>query len=106
MQLIGILTWMCDLGWIDICTKVSMLSSYSAMLPEGHLEATLHVFSYLKLKCNSRLIFDPMEPDVEDSNFVECDWSNFYQGASEVLPPDVPKPVSYTHLTLPTTSRV
>ena len=91
MQLIGILRWMCELGRIDICTEVSMLSSYSAMPREGHLEAALHVFSYLKSKSNSRLIFDPMEPDVGDSGFVECDWSDFYPGASEALPPNAPK---------------
>jgi hypothetical protein len=35
------------------------------MMPrEGHLEAALHVFSYLKLKSNFKLIFDLMEPDV------------------------------------------
>eukprot|EP00804_Cyclotella_cryptica_P009049 CCRYP_003148-RB/>CCRYP_003148-RB protein AED:0.45 eAED:0.45 QI:19/-1/0/1/-1/0/1/0/114 len=60
---------------------------------EGHLEAALHVFSYLKSKSNSRLIFDPMEPDVGGSNFVECDWSDFYPGASEALPPNAPKPL-------------
>ena len=84
---------MCELGQIDICTKVSMLSSYSPMPCVGHLEATLHVFSYLKLKSNSRLIFDPMEPDVGDSNFLECDWSDFYPGASEALSPNAPKPL-------------
>ena len=81
---------MCELEWIDICIKVSMLSLYSAMLCEGHLEAALHMFVYLKSKSNSRLIFDPMEPTVGDSNFVECDWSNFYLGASEALPPNAP----------------
>eukprot|EP00804_Cyclotella_cryptica_P008802 CCRYP_015636-RA/>CCRYP_015636-RA protein AED:0.30 eAED:0.30 QI:0/0/0/1/1/1/2/0/194 len=50
---------------------------------EGHLEEALHVFSYLKLKSNSRLIFDPEEPDVGKSDFVDCDWSNFYPGAEE-----------------------
>ena len=93
MQLIGILRWVCKLGRIDICTEVSMLSSYSAMPREGHLETALHVFSCLKLRSNSRLIFDPMEPDVGDSNFVECDWSDFYPGASEALPPNAPKPL-------------
>ena len=44
MQLISILQWMCELGWINICNKVSMLSSYSAMPHEGHPETTLHVF--------------------------------------------------------------
>jgi hypothetical protein len=70
-----------------------MLCSYSAMPCERHLEASLHVFSYLKSKSNSRLISDPMEPDVGDSNFVECDWSNFYPGASETLSPNAPKPL-------------
>eukprot|EP00804_Cyclotella_cryptica_P024735 CCRYP_001712-RD/>CCRYP_001712-RD protein AED:0.26 eAED:0.27 QI:0/-1/0/1/-1/0/1/0/353 len=70
MQLIGILRWMCELGWIDICTEVSILSLYSVMPREGHLEAALHVFSYLKSKSNSWLIFDPMEPDVGESVFV------------------------------------
>jgi hypothetical protein len=64
---------MCEIGWIDICTKVSMLSSYSVMRHEGHLEAALHVFLYLNSKSNSRLIFDPIEPDLGDLNFVECD---------------------------------
>ncbi len=64
------------------------------MMPcEGHFEAALHVFSYLKSNSNSRLIFDPMEPKVGDSNFVECDWSDFYPGVSEALPPNAPKPL-------------
>eukprot|EP00804_Cyclotella_cryptica_P025701 CCRYP_002900-RA/>CCRYP_002900-RA protein AED:0.28 eAED:0.28 QI:0/0/0/1/1/1/2/0/294 len=43
MQLIGVLRWMCELRWIDICTEVSMLSSFAVMLHKGHLEAALHV---------------------------------------------------------------
>eukprot|EP00804_Cyclotella_cryptica_P020242 CCRYP_010924-RA/>CCRYP_010924-RA protein AED:0.27 eAED:0.27 QI:0/0/0/1/1/1/2/0/495 len=93
MQLIGILRWMCELGRIDICNEVSMLSSCSMMPREGHLEAALHVFSYLKSKSNSRLIFDPIEPDVGKSDFVECDWSDFYPGASEAMPPNALKPL-------------
>ena len=84
---------MCELGQVDICTEVSMLSLYSTMPREGHLEVALHVFSYLKSKSNSRLIFDPMEPDLGDSNFVECDWSDFYPCASEARPPNAPKPL-------------
>ena len=60
---------------------------------DGHLEAALHVFLYLKLGSNSRFIFDPMEPNVGDSDFVECDWSDFYPGVEEALPPNAPKPL-------------
>ena len=84
---------MSELGWIDIYIKVSMLSSFAAMLREGHLEAALHVFSYLKSRSNSRLIFDLKEPNVGNSDFVECDWSDFYPGAEEALPPNAPKPL-------------
>jgi hypothetical protein len=84
---------MCEHGRINIFTNVSMLSLYSAMPCEGHLEAALHVLSYLKSKSNSRLIFDPMEPNVGDSNFVEYDWSNFYQGVSEAQSSNAPKPL-------------
>eukprot|EP00804_Cyclotella_cryptica_P031327 CCRYP_011128-RA/>CCRYP_011128-RA protein AED:0.39 eAED:0.39 QI:0/-1/0/1/-1/1/1/0/181 len=82
MRLIGVLRWMCELGPINIFSEVSMLASFAAMLREGDLEAALHVFSYLKLKSNSRLIVDPREPDVGKSDFVECDWSDFYPGAT------------------------
>eukprot|EP00956_Cyclotella_meneghiniana_P018312 scaffold30420_cov55-Cyclotella_meneghiniana.AAC.1 len=93
MQLIGILRWMCALGGIEICTEVSMLSSYSTMPRVGHLQTALHVFSYLKSHANSRLIFDPMEPAVKKSDFVRCDWKDFYPDAAEVLPPHAPVPL-------------
>ena len=82
---------MCELGRIDICTEVSILLSYSMMLREGHLEATLHVFSFLKSHSNSRLVFDPQEPELGGSQFTECNWSDFYAGAVEVILPNAPK---------------
>ena len=77
-----------------MCTEVSMLSSFAVMPSKGHLETALHVFSYLKLRSNSRLIFDPKEPNVGKSDFVECDWSNFYLGAEEALPPNARSPLA------------
>jgi hypothetical protein len=51
------------------------------------------VFSFLKSHSNSRLIFDPQEPEMGGSQFVECDWSDFYAGAVEAIPPNAPKPL-------------
>jgi hypothetical protein len=51
------------------------------------------VFSYLKSKSNSRLIFDTKEHTVGYSDFVECDWSDFYAGAHEMILPNVLKPL-------------
>eukprot|EP00957_Ditylum_brightwellii_P032495 2462558-Ditylum_brightwellii.AAC.1 len=36
-SLIGMLRWMVELGRIDICSEVSMMSSHLAMSREGHM---------------------------------------------------------------------
>jgi hypothetical protein len=56
---IGILRWCVELGRIDIITEMSMLSTYLCLPCEGHLEAVFHVFSYLGLHHNARVVFDP-----------------------------------------------
>jgi hypothetical protein len=50
MHLIGMLQWMVEIGRVDILTEVSMMSSHMAMPREGHLDAVLHIFGYLKAK--------------------------------------------------------
>ena len=40
-SLIGILRWMVELGRVDICLEVSMMSSHLALPREGHLEQVL-----------------------------------------------------------------
>jgi hypothetical protein len=67
--------WMVELGHIDIMTKISMLSSYLACPCKGHLENTLHVMGYLQLKHNSRLIFDPTYPDIDQTAFPSFEWT-------------------------------
>ena len=47
-SLIGILRWMVELGRVDVCLEVSMMSSHLALPREGHLEQVLHIFAYLK----------------------------------------------------------
>jgi hypothetical protein len=56
---IGILRWCVELGRIDIITEVEMLSTYLYIPCEGHLDAVFHVFAYLALHHNSRVVFDP-----------------------------------------------
>ena len=40
-SLIGILRWIVELGRVDICCEMSMLSSHLAMPREGHLEQSI-----------------------------------------------------------------
>ena len=67
---VGILHWAVELGRVDIITKVSTLPSHMAMPREGHLEAIFHVFAYLNIKHNSRLVLDPLKqfpPEVVEN---------------------------------------
>jgi len=91
-SLIGIMRWMVEIGQVDIATKVSLLSSYLAYPQEGHLDATLHVISYLGHHHNSRLIFDLTYPTIDYSSFPQCEWKEFYPGVEEPTPADAPEP--------------
>ena len=90
---IGVLQWVVELGRIDITTEVSMLASQMALPQIGHLNVALHVFAYLKCKHNSRIVFDPMTPEITDGNFKKHEWVNFYGDITEALPRNAPKPM-------------
>lgn len=92
-HLIGVLRWMVELGRVDIATEVSMLSSYLAYPRDGHLEAAIHLMGYLRLKHNTRLVFDPTYPDINLDSFPTYDWTEFYGDVTEAIPTDMPKPL-------------
>lgn len=64
-SLIGILRWIVELGRVDICCEVSMMSSHLALPRKGHLEEVLHIFAYLKKHHNAEMVFDPTRCDLE-----------------------------------------
>ena len=94
-SLIGILRWIVELGRIDICCEVSMLSSCMALPREGHLGAVLHLFAYLKSHRNAPIVFDPSYPAIDGNDFQKQDWSNTiyaFDGLEELIPGDAPTP--------------
>jgi hypothetical protein len=42
------------------------------------LEAVFHVFAYLGLYHNARVVFDPTYPDVDMDTFIKTDWKSMY----------------------------
>jgi hypothetical protein len=48
---------------------------------------------YLRLKHNSRLIFDPTYPDIDQTALPVYDWMEFYGVVEEAIPPDMPPPL-------------
>ena len=89
-SLLGILWWMVELGRIDICCEVSMMSSQLALPREGHLDQFFHIFVYLNKHYNSSLLFDLSYPDVNIDTSPKHDWTKFYGDVKEDMPPDMP----------------
>jgi hypothetical protein len=87
---IGILRWCVELGRIGIITEVSMLSTYLFLPREGHLEAVFHVFAYLGLNHNARVVFDTTYPYVDMGTFIKTDWKSMHGDVKEMIPSDSP----------------
>jgi hypothetical protein len=87
---IGILRWCVELGRIDIITEVSMLYTYMCLSREGHLEAVFHVFAYLGLYHNARVVFDPTYPTADMGTFIKTDCKSMYGDVKEMIPPGAP----------------
>lgn len=68
-SMIGILRMVVELGRVDICLEVSMLSSQMALPRKGHLFQAMHIFTYLKKFHNAEMILDPSNPQVDMSPF-------------------------------------
>ena len=69
-----------------------MLASQMELPREGHLEAIFVVFAYLKCKHNSRNVFDPTYPEIDESKFLSNDCKNFCGNVKEAIPIDAPEP--------------
>lgn len=89
---IGVLHWAVELGRVDMITEVSTLASHMAMPRQGHLDAVLHVFGYLKCRHNARLVLNPTYPEVNEADFMVHDWKEFYGDIKEAIPDDAPEP--------------
>ena len=95
MSLIGILRWMVELGHVDICLEVSMMSSHLALPREGHLKQLFNIFAHLKKYHNTELVYDPSVPEIDKSKFELKDWTSSEFGhiqGQEELPPNMPEP--------------
>ena len=70
-----------------------MMASALAMPREGHLKQVIHMFAYLKRNHNAEMVFDPTEPDIDERDFPQQDWSatEFGDRLEEEIPPNAPK---------------
>ena len=78
-SLIGVLQWIVELGRVDMCVEVSMMSSHLALPIEGHMKEVYHIFAYLKKHHNAEIVFDPSEVYFNKSAFPKqyCSFSAY-----------------------------
>ena len=94
-SLIGVLRWIVELGRVDICLEVSIMSSHIALPRMGHMEALFQIFAYLKKFHNAELVYDPSDPCIDELEFQRRDWTTSEFGhvdGKEELPGNAPKP--------------
>ena len=95
-SLIGVLRWIVELGRVDICLEVSMMSSQLAMPREGHLEQLLNIFAHLRSHHNTKQVYDPSDPVIDEGRFEKLDWASSECGhleGQEEIPPNAPEPL-------------
>ena len=72
LTVIHFLRWVIEQGRIDIITEVP---SHVVFPREGHLDAAVHIMAHADQRYNSKLVYDPLYPEIDHSVFNECDWS-------------------------------
>lgn len=75
-SLVGILRWIVELGRVDVCLEVSLMSSHLALPREGHLVQLFHIFAYLDKYHNTEMVFDPSDPVIDEAQFERMDWTS------------------------------
>jgi hypothetical protein len=91
--MIGTLRWLVEIGRVDISHSVSIMSSFMASPRIGHVHEVLHIFSRLKSRPDVVLNLDAREPILHHNmTSSAADWSDFYPGAEEAIPPNAPQP--------------
>lgn len=59
---------------------------------EGHMRAMFRLFGYVKKHPHGQIIVDANPMDWSQFEAVQHDWNEFYPGAEEDIPPDIPSP--------------
>ena len=68
------------------------MASQMASPREGHLDALMHIFGFLRINHNSRMAYDPLYPTIDMSVFKPNDWKSFYGNVEEPTPSNAPEP--------------
>ena len=68
------------------------MASLMASPREGHLDALMHIFGFLRINHNSRMAYDPSYPTIDMNVFKPNEWKSFYGNVKESIPSNAPEP--------------
>jgi hypothetical protein len=92
-MLIVCANWTVTLGHFDIYYAIQMLACYMAAPKEGHFDAMLQVFGYLKARVKGKIIMDINTADTSAYTAADLSaWCKFYHNAKEEIPDDMLHP--------------
>ena len=57
------------------------------------MQQVFHIFAYLKIHHNTRIVFDPSYPEIDRDLFRSEDWSSMYGSGKEPIPYNAPEPL-------------
>jgi hypothetical protein len=84
---IGVLRWAVELGRIDLAHAAGVMARFSAAPRHGHMVEVLRILAYCKKHIQSKLVFDPLERNFDNVEWMEHDWKIFYPDIDgEILP--------------------
>ena len=91
-DMVGVIRWTFELGWVDIILKAALMSMYLALPHWIHLEQVFHVFGYLKE--NSKKIFAliPSIQQLMSIVLLPTIGMNSTRVAKKAIPADAPIP--------------
>ena len=69
------------------------MSYFFKMPREGHFQQLIHLFAYLKINHNARIMFDPSYPEINEEDFKKHYWSDLYGDEPEPVPSNAPMPL-------------
>jgi hypothetical protein len=64
-----------------------MFYTYLCLPCKCHLEDVFHVFAYLVMHHNKRVVFDPTYPSLDIDTFTKNDWKSMYGDVKEMIAP-------------------
>ena len=94
-MLVGSANWCVTLGRIDVQYAVCTLARQNGKAREGHIDAMMRVFGYLKWANKGRTLIDMRRMDMDNLGieFPEIPlrkWKEFYPDAGEEIPENLP----------------